>query len=86
MDAHSKVFPFLQNIHSIIDNKNLQDKERKEELDLIREKLQELLETSNFEADSTTPADDRPRRSVLDTAAAIQFPARSRANDLRPVK
>ncbi len=57
MDVRSKGFPFLQNIHSIIVNKNLEDKERKEGLHFIRENLQELLE---METHSTTAADDRP--------------------------
>ena len=61
MEVHSKVFPFLQNIHSIIENKNLEDKERQEELDLVWDNLQELLETRNLETHSATAANDRPR-------------------------
>ena len=89
MDVHGKVFPFLHKIRTIIENENLEDGKRKEELNLVRGKLQELLEARKLETHITANADDdRPRPYVLDSAAVIQFPAsqKSRATNLRPAK
>ena len=89
MDVHGKVFPFLHKIRTIIENEKLEDEEREEELDLIRGKLQQLLEARKLETHLTAIADDdRPRPYVLDSAAVIQFPAsqKSRATNLRPAK
>ena len=75
MDVHNTVFPFLRKVHSVLENKKLEDKERKAEFYLVRDILQQLLKARRAKTYHSATADDRPRPSVLDSAAVIKFPA-----------